>query len=117
MIENNPKAAACIRENLEHTKLADKALLIERDVISGLKRLEGKNYRFDVIFMDPPYNHGHEQTVLSYLAGSPMVTEDTLLIIEASKETDFSWIAGSGFHLIKIKDYKTNKHVFVGKGD
>ncbi len=27
LIEKNPKAAACIRENLEHTRLADRALV------------------------------------------------------------------------------------------
>lgn len=116
-IEQNPKAVECIRENLTRTKLADRAYVLTCDVIAGLKKLEGRNYRFDLIFMDPPYNHAHENAVLSYLAGSPMVTEDTTIIIEASKETDFSWLAGSGFHLIKIKEYKTNQHVFVGKGE
>lgn len=117
MIENNPKALECIRSNLAFTRLEDKAMVMGCDAVTGLKRLEGKNYRFDVVFMDPPYNHGYEQLVLQYLAGSPMVTEDTLIVIEASKETDFGWLKGSGWHMIKSKEYKTNKHVFVGKGE
>lgn len=117
MIENNGKAISCIRENLERTKLGDRALVMESDVISGLKKLEGRNYRFHIIFMDPPYNHDYERRVLDYLSHSPMVTEETLIIIEASKETDVSWLADSGYHLIKTKEYKTNKHIFVGKGE
>ncbi len=117
MIENNGKAISCIRENLERTKLGDRALVMESDVISGLKKLEGRNYRFHIIFMDPPYNHDHERRVLDYLSHSPMVTEETLIIIEASKETDVSWLVDSGYHLIKTKEYKTNKHIFVGKGE
>ena len=99
MIENNPRALECIRGNLARTKL------------------EGRNYRFDIVFMDPPYHHEYERLVLDYLSHSPMVTEDTLIVIEASRETDFGWLEESGWHLIKSKEYKTNKHVFVGRGE
>ena len=117
MIENNPRALECIRENLARTKLEGRAMVMGCDVITGLKRLEGKNYRFDIVFMDPPYHHEYERLVLDYLSRSPMVTEDTLIVIEASRETDFGWLEESGWHMIKSKEYKTNKHVFVGRGE
>ena len=116
-IENNPKAVECIRENLSRTQLEEGALVLESDVIAGLKRLEGRNYRFDLIFMDPPYGMELEKRVLEYLSGSPMVTEDTQIIIEASKETDFGWLEEAGYHMTKEKIYKTNKHIFAGKGE
>ena len=43
------------------------------------------------------------------------LTEDTLIVIEASLDTDFSYLSGLGFQLIKEKKYKTNKHVFIQK--
>ena len=89
---------------------------MECDVLSALTRLEREKEPFDIIFMDPPYNHEFENRVLEYLSHSPMVTEDTLIIIEASKETDFDWLSDAGFHMIKEKVYKTNKHIFAGKG-
>ena len=116
-IENNPDAVNCIRENLASTRLEENALVMGNDVIAGLKRLEGHNYRFDVVFMDPPYHQGLEQKVLEYLAASPMVTEDTLIIMEAALDTDFDWLEQAGYHLLKNKEYKTNKHVFAGKGE
>ena len=109
-IENNPKAVSC-------THLEEGALVLESDVIAGLKRLEGRNYRFDLIFMDPPYGMELEKRVLEYLSDSPMVTEDTQIIIEASKETDFGWLEEAGYHMTKEKIYKTNKHIFAGKGE
>lgn len=115
MIEKNPAAVSCIRENLERTRLGDGAMVMECDVIAGLKRLEGRNYRFDLIFMDPPYHQDWERAVLSYLAGSPMVTEDTRIIIEAAKDTSFDWLEEAGFYLIRSKEYKTNKHVFAAR--
>lgn len=116
MVDNNPKAAECIRENLRKTRLEENALVMSQDVIAALKKLEGRNLRFDIIFMDPPYNHGLERQVMEYLRTSPMATEDTLMIIEAAKDTDFSWLEDTGCHMIKSKEYKTNKHVFVGRG-
>ena len=83
--------------------------------MEALRRLEGYDDVFDIVFLDPPYNQGLEQKVLHYLASSPMAGEETLIVIEASKETDFSWLEEEGYTLEKNKEYKTNKHVFVRK--
>ena len=76
---------------------------------------KSKLYTFDYIFMDPPYDQELEKQVLKYLAGSSLVYEDTVIIVEASLNTDFSYIGELGFSLIKEKRYKTNKHVFLEK--
>ena len=111
-VEQNPKAAEIIRENLKATKLEEQALVMNCDALSALKRLEGK-YRFDYIFMDPPYNHELEKSVLTYLAESSLLAEEGIIIVEASKETDFDYAEDLGYNIIKEKGYKTNKHVFL----
>lgn len=111
-IEKNPKAMACIRENLKRTKLEDQAEVISSDVFAALHRLEGRR-KFDYVFMDPPYNQLLEKKVLEFLAESDLLSKDALIIIEASIETDFSYLEELGFSLIKKKEYKTNVHVFV----
>lgn len=111
-VEKNPKAMACIKENLKHTKLAGKAVTLTKDVMTAMYQLEGEK-TFDYIFMDPPYHQELERRVLEYLSGSDMVYEDTVIIVEASKETEFSYLSELGFSVIKEKEYKTNKHVFI----
>lgn len=111
-VENNQKAAACIRENLKHTKLEDRAVLMKTDVLSALKRLEG-DVPFDFIFMDPPYHAGAEYEVFAYLKNSSLVSADTLIILEASLDTDFGYLDEMGYEIIKEKKYKTNRHIFV----
>ena len=54
-VENNPKAMACIKENLKNTRLEAKALTLTRDVMAALYQLEGDKV-FDFIYMDPPYD-------------------------------------------------------------
>lgn len=111
-VEQNKKAMNCIRENLKFTRLEDKAEVYETDVIQALSRMENRK-KFDYVFMDPPYNQLHEKRVLEYLKTSDVLSEDALIIVEASLETDFSYVDELGFSIIKEKIYKTNKHVFL----
>ena len=111
-VEKNPKAMECVKENLKFTHLDKKGTTLTKDVMNALYQLEGEKV-FDFVFMDPPYNMDLERRVLEYLSGSDLIYEDTVIIIEASLETDFSYLSQMGFSLIKEKRYKTNKHVFV----
>ncbi len=111
-VEKNPKAVACIRYNLEKTHLTS-GHVFTSDVFAFIKSREGKG-AYDVIFMDPPYNQLLEKKVLEALSASTLAGDDTLIIFEASLETEFlSYMEGYGFTVIKTKKYKTNQHVFV----
>lgn len=113
-VENGKKAAACIEDNIHFTKFEKQSKLIPMDVMAAMRSLEGR-YQFDVIFMDPPYNKLLEKDVLSYLLESSLLKEDTKIVVEASLETDFSYLEELGYELIKLKKYKTNMHAFVRK--
>ena len=41
------------------------------------------------------------------------IGEDTLIIVEASLNTDFDWAEDAGYEILKKKIYKTNVHVFL----
>lgn len=112
-VENNKAAIDCIKLNLKNTKLSDNATVLTSDVLSAIRTLELSNKVFDIVFMDPPYNHQHEMQVLKVLSQSNIIYCDTLIIIEASIETDFSYVDDLNFQIIKEKKYKSNKHVFL----
>ena len=113
-VEKNPKAAACIKENLAFTKLAEGGKLLNMDVLQALRSLEGKG-AFDIIFMDPPYNQELERQVLEYLKDSTVADANTLIIVEADLNTDFDYLESLGYQQLRSKEYKTNKHVFLIK--
>ena len=113
-VENAKNAAACIQDNIRFTKFEDACTLLQTDVISGLRTLEGK-YRFDLIFMDPPYKKELEKEVLTFLSHSSLVKPSAKIIVEAALETDFSYAEELGYTVLKEKCYKTNKHVFLQK--
>lgn len=113
-VENSKKAAACIDDNIRFTKSEKESLLLQMDVIPALRSMEGK-YRFDVIFMDPPYDNLLEKDVLEYLISSSLLKEESLIIVEAALRTDFSYAKELGFTILKEKRYKTNMHIFLTK--
>ena len=115
-VENNKKACACIEDNIHFTKFDRETKLLQSDVISAIRSMEGK-YRFDVIFMDPPYRHEYEKEVLECLKDSSILKEDTLIVVEASLDTSFDYLNELGFTLKKLKTYKTNVHAFITKAE
>ncbi|MCD7725984.1 MAG: 16S rRNA (guanine(966)-N(2))-methyltransferase RsmD [Clostridiales bacterium] len=109
-VENQKSALACITDNLNFTHFMEQATILKQDVFSALGSIHEKEA--DVIFMDPPYGHEYEKQALLMLKTMPYVTENTLIVIEASRDTDFSYLPSIGYELNKEKCYKTNKHVF-----
>ena len=111
-VEKNPKAMACVKENLQKTHFERKGMTMQMDVMTALYKLEGEK-QFDYIFMDPPYNHDTEAKILNILLDSGLVHENTLIIIETSLETDISYMYDMPCKVERVKEYKTNRHIFI----
>ncbi|MBR0382702.1 MAG: 16S rRNA (guanine(966)-N(2))-methyltransferase RsmD [Eubacterium sp.] len=116
-VENNRKAAACIQDNLVHTRLREEAELMTRDALSAIAIMNGKEEAFDIVFMDPPYGKGLEREALYALSQSSLLHRDSLVIIESDLDTDFDYVEDMGFFVDRIKTYKTNRHIFIKKAD
>lgn len=114
-VDNSKEALSCIRENLSKTHLSDRAIVLGQDCVSAIHALDAKKKQFDIIFMDPPYQLGAEKEVLAALADSGLVTPDTQLIIEAALDRELDEDELAGFEVVRVKEYKTNKHIFLQK--
>ncbi|MCR4901778.1 MAG: 16S rRNA (guanine(966)-N(2))-methyltransferase RsmD [Butyrivibrio sp.] len=112
-IENATEAVGCITANLHKTHYEEKGILLKQDVLVGLRNINEKEV--DVIFIDPPYEGGFYEKTVSMLSKMQYVTEDTLIILEASLDEDFSFVENLGFKINREKLYKTNKHVFISR--
>ena len=111
-VDNSRKAVRVIEENLQFTKLADRAEVLCRDAALALRALSGRR-SFDLIFLDPPYDKGLEKEILFLLPTLDLAAWDAITVVEASLATDFSYLAEAGYRLIKEKCYKNNRHLFL----
>ena len=114
-VEQQRKAAECIRDNLKFTRLDGQARVMVMDAVSAIRKLDGGE-PFQCIFMDPPYRKNLELDVLEALQGTSLIDEDTLIIVEASLNTTWEQVETMGYQIVKEKRYKTNQHLFLKKG-
>jgi RNA methyltransferase, RsmD family len=112
-VENNKVALDCIKYNLKNTRMENEAEVYLKNSVEAIHLLEIKGKVFDVVFMDPPYNHLMEKEVLLTLQNSSIIYCDTIIVIEASLKTDFDYLEDTKFRIFKKKEYKTNQHVFI----
>ena len=110
-VENGREACACIQKNLHTTHFEEEAVLLKQDVLSALRHIHEKEA--DIIYADPPYEAQTVHDILRALAVAPFVTDRTLIIVESSLNTDFSYLGEIGFELVREKDYKANRHLFI----
>ena len=113
LVEQDREALTCIRANLKATRFEAEAQVKPGDVISVLRTLQHEP--FDLIFMDPPYDLGLEEKVLTVLSQVSYVDEYTKIIVEASVDTDMSYAESLGFSIYREKSYGSNKHIFLEK--
>ena len=108
------EAIECIKYNLAHTKLSDRAVVMKGSFESNLDKIKGLSERFDIIFLDPPYKKGFEDKCLDILLNSTLIDEHTLVIIEEEFKTDTTHLS-KAWYIDKVKEYKSNKHIFIHK--
>ena len=113
-IERSGAACSIISQNLAKTRFEEDSLLIKGDVLKCLGRAPQRE-PYDIIFMDPPYDKGLEKQVMCAASHEGWFAKDAIFVAEASKETDFSWLAEAGYEVLKDKIYKTNRHIFCRK--
>lgn len=79
-------------------KLGDESLRVIRGDV--FRFIETCHRQFDFIFADPPYDHPRFEEVPGLILGSDMVKEGTVVIIEHSKNRDFSTLPGFSQHRV-----------------
>ena len=81
-VEANPRAARIIRENLETLGLSGCTRVLALEVDRALRKLAREEGRFDLVFLDPPYEQGLAEPVLTWLSRSGIVGPDGVVILE-----------------------------------
>jgi 16S rRNA (guanine966-N2)-methyltransferase len=86
-------------------------VLLKQDVLSALSHIHEKEA--DLVYVDPPYESQTVHDILNALAAAKYVTDNTLIIVESSLDTDFSYLPQIGLQLVREKDYRANRHLFI----
>lgn len=113
LVEFGKEPLRCIKANLAKTHLEDQAVVLPVEVTYAVSKLEKQGTTFDIIYADPPYRSGFEEKLAQLIGKSDIVKEDTLVIFESALETPIDFIDEDVYEIEKVKEYKTNKHIFL----
>lgn len=82
MIEKDSEALRYIIENIDSLGFADKCRAYKNDAARAIEILGRKNEKFDIIFMDPPYQDEVCKKILKEIQKADILAEDGLIICE-----------------------------------
>ncbi|HZJ75755.1 MAG TPA: 16S rRNA (guanine(966)-N(2))-methyltransferase RsmD [Clostridia bacterium] len=89
-IDSSKEAVSIIKENLETTGLKDKALVLNTDALSYLFNTTEK---FDIVFIDPPYELGLAEKSLESIG--KVLNKGAVVVCETKRTSDFPEEIGS----------------------
>ena len=98
-IDHNKEAIKIIKNNLENIK--EDYNIINTDYKSYLKKI---NKKYDIIFLDPPYQNNLLNKSLKYIEEYDLLNENGIIVCEVENE-----IPKSNLKLIKEKSYGSKK--------
>lgn len=111
MVDADIKSIRVINHNVASARVNDRAEVIKSDVAAAISRLGTRGDKFDIIFMDPPYNRDFVNRTLNNLVKADILSDSGYIIAEQSMEDDVPEI--SGLRVWRIKDYKITKMTFL----
>ncbi len=78
--EKDKAALSVVRKNIELARVSDKAEVIPGDAFSYLDRT---TLKFDIIFLDPPYNTGLLTKAIELIYKKNLLTENGIIVAES----------------------------------
>jgi len=78
-VDNSPQSLVVTKKNLEETNLIDNALVVNSDSIEFLKNTDKK---FDIIFIDPPYESELYTKSLVTIKDKGILKKDGFIVLE-----------------------------------
>lgn len=106
-IDGSSAAIKIINDNIKRCKI-DKILysVYRNDYLRALKIFSKKEEKFDLIFLDPPYNKGMLELVLENLIKLNLLNDDALIVCEYSSDENINY-ENELLELYKEKKYGT----------
>lgn len=94
-------AIKTIKDNISNLKINEEEYILIKDKdINALETFKNNNLKFDIIFLDPPYEQGNYQAIIDLLINNNLLKENYIIVIEANREVNLENIEYS-----KKRDY------------
>lgn len=86
LCENNYAAIKMIYDNLDKTRLREKAIVMSKDYRKALESFKQENIQFDIIFLDPPYQADYAVDAIKRILSLDLLKDKGTIVIETDDE-------------------------------
>ncbi len=86
-VDRNPKVLSALRKNKEKLQIKEETEFLQMDYEQALKLFCKQQKKYDLIFLDPPYDKNLIQPALSKILAYDLLKEDGRIICEYERET------------------------------
>ena len=86
MCDKSQEAIRYVKDNLKKTHLEENAIVSNKDYAKFLKELSNQNIKFDIIFLDPPYELNISKEAIRLILELGLLNEDGIIIIESDEK-------------------------------
>lgn len=108
------KAVDIINQNLEKTRLKDKAVVYNTDYKKCLQDFENKKLQFDIIYIDPPYKDNIAVKAVELILSHKLLKEKGLIIIETDeKDRDIEELEKLDIQILDLRKYGRANLIFI----
>ena len=109
-VENDKDALKILFKNVHKIKLMEKTKIIENSVLNYLSNLEKSNYKFDLIFVDPPYKAKNISELIEDIYYKKILKKKGIVIIHRNKNFDENY--PDYFKILDTREYGVSKIIF-----
>lgn len=99
------KAINVINQNIEKTRLGEKAIVFKSSYEEVLKQMKEEKKEFDIIFLDPPYKSGLLEDAVNKILEYKLLAKEGIIIVETDLEAELQKVQNVDLHIKDIRKY------------
>jgi 16S rRNA (guanine966-N2)-methyltransferase len=104
LIDHHPDAIRLLNKNVDACGMTKETRVIKWDISRDLNCLRGLHPRFELVFMDPPYNRNLVQAALLHLHASGALRSGARIVVEHSLQESLTREL-DGFRMMDQRKY------------
>ena len=86
LCDSSKDAIKIIKNNIKKTHFEENTDVFFMDYLKCLERL--KDYKFDIIFLDPPYMSEYDIEAIKFIIKNNMLNKEGIIVIETDREDE-----------------------------
>lgn len=88
LCDKSTKAIHIIEQNVDKLKENLKVKVINKDYRKCLEQLSKENYKFDIIFLDPPYETDFSENACKLIVQYDLLNDEGIIVVETDRKSE-----------------------------